>query len=447
MMDFVDAWSMTESAEMEWPHAIPAVARIAFVLTAVMGLLRLKVPIAPALLAGSVALAIFFPMSPEAFAAAIVSAVFSANTLFLVLLVTMILVLSNAMNELGHINRLIAGFRNIVGESRVMLVAFPALIGLLPMPGGAVFSAPMVGEASRRGDVSPARKTAINYWFRHVWEFWWPLFPGVIMAMALTGVEPGRFIAAQLPMTAGALVLGHLVLLRGIRLDGTRAFKLSRGLWGRLLWELVPVLIVVVSVAVLSPLTVRLAESFGWQSLLVRRSPILVGVGLSILWVLYQGRPDRRTLRRLLSHPKVWSMTAIMIAVMVFKGVLGEAGAVGALKTDLIAWHVPLVALVALLPFLAGVIVGIAVGFVGVSFPVVLALLAEAGISGPELLPYACLAYCWGFAGMMASPVHLCLLLTRDYFEASLGRVYRDLLPLVAAVLGGSLVLFFLWRG
>ena len=45
------------------------------------------------------------------------------------------------------------------------------------------------------------------------------------------------------------------------------------------------------------------------------------------------------------------------------------------------------------------------------------------------------------FAGVLISPVHLCLALTREYFQAQWGRVYRSLIPLTAAIVLASIVI------
>ena len=45
------------------------------------------------------------------------------------------------------------------------------------------------------------------------------------------------------------------------------------------------------------------------------------------------------------------------------------------------------------------------------------------------------LAYAGGYAGVMLSPVHLCLVLTAEYFKADLGAVYREVVKPVLAVL------------
>jgi hypothetical protein len=56
------------------------------------------------------------------------------------------------------------------------------------------------------------------------------------------------------------------------------------------------------------------------------------------------------------------------------------------------------------------------------------------------------LAYTFGYMGMMLSPVHLCLLVTKDYFKASLLRSYRYIIRPILAVMLASVVLFLCIR-
>ena len=54
------------------------------------------------------------------------------------------------------------------------------------------------------------------------------------------------------------------------------------------------------------------------------------------------------------------------------------------------------------------------------------------------------------FAGVMLSPLHLCFLLSNEYFVVSLGSVYRHLwLPCVSLIGAGMAyfwILHWLWR-
>jgi hypothetical protein len=97
--------------------------------------------------------------------------------------------------------------------------------------------------------------------------------------------------------------------------------------------------------------------------------------------------------------------------------------------------------IIALLPFLAGLITGVAAGFAGIAFPLVVGLVAS-GAGG--LTPMAALALSFGFGymGMMLSPIHLCLLMTRDFFSASLLPIYRHLAACVLAQTAFTIILF-----
>jgi hypothetical protein len=62
------------------------------------------------------------------------------------------------------------------------------LIGMLPSLGGAYFSAPMVKEATSGIHMSQEEKAFINYWFRHPWEYILPLYPGILLASAVSNI-------------------------------------------------------------------------------------------------------------------------------------------------------------------------------------------------------------------------------------------------------------------
>jgi len=45
------------------------------------------------------------------------------------------------------------------------------------------------------------------------------------------------------------------------------------------------------------------------------------------------------------------------------------------------------------------------------------------------------LGFVSGFVGCLLSPVHLCVILTREYFHARWGGIYRMLLPSCAVIM------------
>jgi hypothetical protein len=97
------------------------------------------------------------------------------------------------------------------------------------------------------------------------------------------------------------------------------------------------------------------------------------------------------------------------------------------------------------LPFLAGLVTGVAVGFAGTTFPLIIGLVT---VPGSALTPVSVLplAFAMGYAGMMLSPLHLCLLLTRDYFGANLLKIYRYLIPCSAVIMLTGIAMHILFK-
>ena len=90
---------------------------------------------------------------------------------------------------------------------------------------------------------------------------------------------------------------------------------------------------------------------------------------------------------------------------------------------------------------LAGLVTGIAIGFAGAAFPIIVGFVS----ADPTMQPIGALvlAFSMGYAGMMLSPVHLCFLLTIDYFNASFIKVYRYLLPCVLSIMLWGIAMYF----
>ena len=94
------------------------------------------------------------------------------------------------------------------------------------------------------------------------------------------------------------------------------------------------------------------------------------------------------------------------------------------------------------LPFLAGLMTGLTIAYVGITFPILMPLMG----SGSPSLGLLALAFGSGFAGVMLSPVHLCLVLSREYFNADMTQVYRRLWLPSALVLAAVAVPLYLSR-
>jgi hypothetical protein len=137
-------------------------------------------------------------------------------------------------------------------------------------------------------------------------------------------------------------------------------------------------------------------------------------------------------------------MLLLIAAIMVFKGMITDSQAVIQIRNELGAHDVPVILIIFIMPFLSGLITGIAIGFVGASFPLIIPLFQTAHPF--DYLSYAALAYTSGYIGMMLSPVHLCFLVTKDYFKTSHLKIYRHLFMPALTVMVSAALIFLISR-
>ena len=403
--------------------ALPALVKVLGAFILILTLNRLKTPLSLALVIGGLGLGLAMDMPLADIARAMAKSVIDPQVLALIVIVAVILVLSRLMSESGQLDRIVTSFTHVIRGERIAGAVMPALIGLLPMPGGALFSAPMVDSACKNSQVEPEIKTVINYWFRHIWETWWPLYPGVVLAVSLLAVEPWRFILFQAPMTLFAALAGALCLLR--RLPASRpnpgSEKEARGSWRDFLREVRPITLLVFTVP-----AVTLFELITGVNLPAMTS-IFLGLGLCLAWIIRQNRIAPAQAAKAVANRTSATLILIVIGVMAFKGVLIDSQAVAGIQVELVHYGIPPLLVLMVVPFLSGMVTGIAIAFVGSSFPLIVPLIAQK--QGLDYLAHASLAYAFGYMGMMLSPVHICFLVTNRFFSSSLLKSYRYLAP------------------
>ena len=419
---------------------MPAILVVLFSFILIVVLMRLRVPLFGGILAGCLLLGIHQQIPATKMWLGFLASLLGGQTISLVVLIILITLFSLQLQVSGRLTRLVGSANTVIRSRRLRLAMFPALIGLLPMPGGAVFSAPMVEEAGKALPLNKAQLTAINYWFRHIWEFWWPMYPGVLLAVSLTKLSLPLFIVSMLPLTFVSILFGVSTMFRGLgkaNKESSLNFNASLRSYriqtlGKFIVELTPVTAVVVGSVILESLREFLI-SRGYPLLpQVPRAGMVVAILVPIIVI---GVRDplglKKSLREWFSRGNTEMLLAV-ITVMWYRQILSTSGIAEKAVNELMAMSIPLMVVIFLLPFIGGLITGINVAGVGVSFPIVIGLAEGAGI---PMLATAVFAYSAVHMGVMVSPIHFCLILTKEYFKTDYGKAYALLAPSVVAVL------------
>jgi len=325
------------------------------------------------------------------------------NTMNLAVAVALITVLAYSLKETRLMTELIEGLRGVL-PARVLLALTPAMFGLLTMPGGALMSAPFNEPEANRLGLKPEQKTYINVWFRHVWYWASPLSPVAILAASLAGFTLNGFLAAQLPILAVTVALGFLVGSTFIK-DGGLSNHGAKGL-PEVARGLAPIVLAVVLSTVGFPIWAALA------------------LGVAAVFLIRKV-PPRRAFYMIHSGVR-WDLAAAVVSMFFFRFVVESSGSVEALFESATELGVPLIAILVVVPLLVGSISGTPTMGIGIIFPLLLPLLSDYNVYVVGII------YAGLIGGYLASPMHLCLILTNSYYRSELGRVYRYLVPSAA---------------
>jgi hypothetical protein len=168
---------------------------------------------------------------------------------------------------------------------------------------------------------------------------------------------------------------------------------------------------------------------------------MLAGLIVSLIIIWLGRKNDSRKMFSDLASMKTANVFITLAGVMIFESLLNSSGLIPLAGRELSTGRVPIGLIIAFLPFLAGLVTGIAIGFAGAAFPIVVGFVS-AGEIGMQPMAALVLAFSMGYAGMMLSPVHLCFLLTVDYFSASFIKVYKYILPCAMSVMAFGIILY-----
>ncbi len=426
--------------QVEMLDTIPAIVRILSVFALVLLAIKRKWSLGNAFLAGALLLGLVFAMPPGALLLAAGRSLVHPKTVSLAAVVSLILVFSHSLEKAGQMERLLAGFRGLIRRPRINLVVFPALIGLLPMPGGAIFSAPMVKSLGAEHRLSPSQLSYINYWFRHIWEYWWPLYPGILLTTTLAGVDLWRLVLCTSPLTLVAVFAGYWPLRGAVNGGPADAVRKSPRPFFK---EAAPI-----GCVILLGLTLGVAFS-AWLprglNSIAKELGLLAALLIAIFWVWRRNHMGWGARGAILKDPALARMIYMVAAILVFKGILEESRAVEQVSQEMLRWHIPLMPIAMILPFLVGGVVGITIAFVGTTFPILISLINAMGRDA-FMLPYLMLALASGFVGVLVSPLHLCFLLSNEYFKTTLVPVYHFMRVPLAALVVAAAAYFWLLR-
>jgi hypothetical protein len=321
-----------------------------------------------------------------------------------------IYLISDTMRTSGNSEKFALNIKHLFSSKQA--VAFmPMFLGLLPMPGGAMFTAPMVKDISDNSGISPLNAAVMNYWFRHSMEFFWILYPAIVMESALTGVSLTKILLIQLPIGIISLVGAWFYFKLGKIMVNHNSDN-----WKHLFVSLLPILTIMLGV---------IAQLPGYLVVLV----------VSFVYALYYKNYSGFLRIK-------WEVLLLLFFVFWYKNFveisnLSENFVMNLNDIGLSPWLIIIIS-----PIIIGMITGITQAGFAVTMPITISLI-EQGVL--PLFPATLTTYYFSVIGVLITPVHLCLLLTSKFFGVKISKMVKKMIwPLVFSFIGFILMFIFI---
>lgn len=328
----------------------------------------------------------------------------SEKTIGIIVILVVIMMIENIMRNTGMIKQMVTNLKKLIRSRKAAAIILPAVLGLLPSPGGARFSCPMVEEVLSNS-APQHEKAFMNFWFRHIWIDGFILYPGVILASELSNIPVIKLFLHLLIFNAIHVVIGIFFISSRVKKDKVKRQSVDRRehIIG-FAKNFFPIAFIICVYLVLLNV--------------VKYSLQIAGLATVVMLIVYK-RYRWREVKKLIKEAFSFKYVMIVLGVMVFNEFLSSSGVIDSWINAVTYYKVPQYVLFVLLPFIGGFTSGLALSFVSVTFPILIPLGLDKSIWNVVI------AYVSGFSGVMSTPLHLCGVMSADYFGVSISTVFK----------------------
>lgn len=353
-------------------------------------------------------------------------------TISVVLATFGIMLLSLLYKETGVINDLSESLSRVINNPKVVSSVLPAVVGFLPVAGGALMSAPLVDSETEKLGLKPEKRAYVNLWFRHTIFPVYPISQLLIITAALTGITIPVIIMRHVPVVIVMIVVGYVLSFWKVstvkdRKNSNIKNSLNSDLKGFFI-AFSPILATIVVAVGLSLAGFGLAKQ-GFDVLIATFIGVVVLVAIS-----------RLSLQVFVKPLKSWGIYGITMATygaFLLRNITVATGIPEIFQAFVTNGSVDIIILLTVVPAVLGFLTGSPSGGVSIS----ISILAGVLTFSPKT---AALIYMSAYLGYLVTPTHLCFAFTADYFKCSMGRIYKYLIPSLAISFAIAILVYFL---
>ncbi len=354
---------------------------------------------------------------------------FITETIELALLMTLIYMLAKLMQETGSIRKLIDSLRTFFSKGGI-LGLIPSIYGLMPIPGGALFSAPMIDEEGNKYHIDNNQKNMLNIWFRHIWFPIYPISSAMILICSVdfSNIAIYTLIFANVISFITSVGIGVFLLRRYLKPNPIQRLPPAKDYSG--IMYLLPLVVPLLFYIIL--------QFFGFPQI---RS-FLLGVLFSIFLLFFICQLTLHEYMELLKKSLTIKLAIAIFGIMIFRAIFETSHANLIISTIINSLAFPPILIVIVTPLILGVLTGYNLGAIALAYFLVQPFFLLSGIS---IVGLTSIIFMSSFIGYLISPIHLCNVLSSDFLKTDITRIYKAFIPAASCVLVVQVVFVMLF--
>lgn len=385
-----------------------------------------KAPLGPVLMITGVIMAVIGGLGVGVLGKSLVKVFTTFSSLQTLIVVIEIGILGSILKQYGILDKIVHALEQLIPSKKALIMILPAIMGALPVPGGAFLSAPFVDSLGSELGISGERKSVINLYFRHFSLFVLPYNTTLLtITSSLPDINLGHFILMNLPFVAIQMTGAWFFYVRTA--PTVKAPK--SGSKGKAALDVLKYL---------SPIYMALVFN------MVFGLDMYLALLLCLVICFFVVGSDKSQFVPAAVKGFSIDNALMLVGVYFMQNVVKSLDVVMAGVGSLLVGD-SVLAFMLIVP-LVGLAFGLSTGLSLVPMGILLPFVLAMGLSPAGQLAFGFYILVWSYLGYYFSPFHLCQLLTVKAMGCPTGPVYKEHIKMMPVLCTASVVLFLIYH-
>ena len=385
-----------------------------------------KAPLGPVLFMTGLIMAVIAGLSVSTMTGSFVNIFTTFSTLQTLIVVIDIGILGNLLKQYGILERIVKALGQLIPSQKILIMILPALMGLLPVPGGAFLSVPFVDSLGDKLKLPGEKKAVINLYFRHISMFILPYNTTMLtIASILPAVSIYRLIGIAAPFGLTLIGGAYFFYVRSAQADKAEHSGVQLGALKDVLLYLSPI---------------YMAVLFNTVCRMQMHISLLICILLTFFLI---GKDKSEYINHVIKGINIDTLI-MMIGVYYMQNIIKNLDVVmSSVGTVLVGQSV--IGFMIIVP-IVGLAFGLSTGLSLVPMGILLPFVAAMNLPVMTQTVYSLYILMWSFLGYYFSPFHLCQLLSIKYIGCDTKDVYRQHMKMMPVLYIAAIAIFVVYN-